>query len=115
MIIVSPRFLKFFTRGFANAITLYPFIILSSGGEKTDARLLHHERIHIRQQAELLIVFFYIWYVIEFLLRWMKMQNFNLAYRSISFEREAYANEANPDYLESRKIYSFVKYLKHRY
>lgn len=34
------------------------------------------------------------------------------AYREISFEKEAYENERNLHYLEKRKWFSFLKYLK---
>ena len=33
------------------------------------------------------------------------------AYQNISFEREAYHNESQFDYLAKRKPYSFIKYL----
>ena len=34
------------------------------------------------------------------------------AYRNISFEREAYANEEYIDYLENRKRFAWIKYIK---
>lgn len=34
------------------------------------------------------------------------------AYHDISFEEEAYGNENNLEYLETRKHYSWTKYLK---
>jgi hypothetical protein len=34
-----------------------------------------------------------------------------LAYRNLSFEREAYVNESNLEYLETRKYFSFLNYL----
>ncbi len=73
--------------------------------------LLNHERIHLRQQAELLILPFYVWYVLEYFVRLLAYKNKKEAYRNISFEREAYANESDPDYLKHRKFWSFLKYL----
>jgi len=73
--------------------------------------LLNHERIHLRQQAELLILPFYIWYVFEYLIKLMQYKDKKQAYRNVSFEREAYANEANPDYLKNRKFWAFLKFL----
>lgn len=73
--------------------------------------LLNHERIHLRQQAELLILPFYVWYVLEYFFRLSTHRNKNEAYRNISFEREAYANEHNPDYIKHRKLWGFLKYL----
>ena len=34
------------------------------------------------------------------------------AYRNISFEREAYANEADENYLQHRKHYAWIHYLR---
>lgn len=69
---------------------------------------LNHESIHTEQIKELGYIFFYIWYLIEWLLR----LPFGNAYYNISFEREAYANEKNKKYLQTRKRYSFLKYMK---
>ena len=35
-----------------------------------------------------------------------------LAYKNISFEREAYQNQSNLDYLSNRKHYSWFSYIK---
>jgi len=92
-------------------ITLYPFIFLKYKYLKTDSILINHERIHLRQQLELLVFMFYIIYCIEFLMRLIKMRNWHKAYRNISFEREAYTNEKNLEYLKSRPFCGFIKYL----
>ena len=72
---------------------------------------MNHERIHVRQQLEMLILFFFIWYLIEYLVRLLQYKNSYRAYNKISFEREAYRNEKDPDYLRKRKLWSFLKYL----
>ncbi len=92
-------------------ITLFPFIVLKHQISKLDNVLLNHERIHLRQQMELLIVFFYVWYVLEFVIRLFQFKNWYLAYRNISFEREAYSKEKDLDYLKSRSFWRFMKYL----
>lgn len=97
-------------RGFA-AITLFPFIILRSDTYKNDKKLILHERIHLAQQKELLVIPFFLMYSTEFLVRLVFYRSRKKAYRNISFEREAYANETNPQYLHTRKPYSFLKYL----
>ncbi|WP_317127938.1 hypothetical protein [Hyunsoonleella flava] len=74
--------------------------------------LINHEKIHLRQQLELLIVLFYVWYIIEFLVRLMQYRQWNIAYKNISFEREAYINEHNTTYLKNRKFWGFLKYLR---
>lgn len=78
---------------------------------KEDEYLLNHERIHLRQQIEMLVIPFYLWYGIEFLLRLMAFKNIDVAYRNICFEREAYANERDLEYLKKRKTWSFLNYL----
>lgn len=85
------------------AVAFFPFIFI---GPKTilTNELINHEKIHLRQQIELLIIPFYIWYLIEF---------FRKGYRNISFEKEAYANENNLKYLETRSWFSFFDYLQY--
>jgi len=74
--------------------------------------LLNHEKIHLRQQIELLILPFYLWYGIEFLIRYFHCKSWDKAYRNISFVREAYQNEKELDYLGKRKFWGFWKYIK---
>lgn len=93
-------------------ITIFPFVFLKSKHLKLKRTLINHERIHLRQQIELLVIPFYVIYGIEFLVRLLQFKNWNLAYKNISFEREAYANEAALDYLKHRKNWSFLKYLR---
>ena len=92
------------------AITIYPFIIINKDF-KGDKVLINHEKIHIKQQIELLWLPFFVWYFGEFLVRFFQYRNWHKAYLNISFEREAHQNEAYLDYLQTRKWYSFVKYL----
>jgi len=97
-------------RGF-KAICIWPFIFVRSkyeDGGMSD-KDIRHETIHLRQQAELLVVFFYIWYIAEWLFRLFQKGN---AYRNISFEREAYANEKDDNYLIQRKHYAWIHYIK---
>ena len=101
MIIVCQKLLK---NTKINGITLYPFILLKKKHFKEDKVLINHEKIHLRQQLELLIVFFYLWYIIEYYYWYFKLKNSFLAYKYISFEREAYAMEDDLHYLETRKI-----------
>jgi hypothetical protein len=111
-IVVSPGFIKFFTPKLASGITIFPFIILKKKELLQDKTFVYHELIHIRQQAELLFLIFVLLYGIEFIVRLIQYKNFYLAYRNISFEREAYANESNYNYLKTRKWLSFIKYWK---
>ena len=73
---------------------------------------INHESIHTAQMKEMLYVFFYLWYVIEWLVRIVRYRNAHTAYRNIGFEREAYMNQGNMGYLQGRGRYAWVKYLK---
>jgi hypothetical protein len=70
---------------------------------------INHEKIHSAQMKELLYIPFYILYLIEWIIRLFVNNN---AYKNISFEREAYANQKNLDYLKTRKHYSNFKYVR---
>ncbi len=93
-------------------LTIFPFMFLKFQGLKENKVLINHEKIHLRQQLELLIVPFFILYIVEFSIRLIKYKNWQLAYRNISFEREAYKNEKNLDYLNSRPLFAFVNYFR---
>lgn len=88
------------------AITLWPFIVFRDAKDKTNARLINHERIHLRQQLELLIIPFYLVYLSEYIFLLFKYKNHDKAYRNISFEREAYDNDANLDYIAHRRTWA---------
>lgn len=92
------------------AITIFPFIFLRHGGAENEI-LINHERIHLRQQAELLVLPFYLLYLIEYLCKLIIYRSHDKAYRNISFEREAYRNDEDLNYLKKRKFGSFAKYL----
>ncbi|MBC5862559.1 hypothetical protein [Flavobacterium turcicum] len=93
------------------SITLFPFIIFNDKCEKQDLVLVQHEKIHLRQQLELLIIPFFLWYAIEFCWHLIKLKKWQLAYRAISFEREAYANEHDLSYFTKRPIFNFFRFL----
>ena len=92
-------------------LTIFPFVFLKSKALKADVVLVNHEKIHLRQQLELLILPFYVLYVFEFLMRFIHYKKWHVAYRNISFEREAYANEKHLDYLKQRPFWRFLKYI----
>ena len=98
-------------KGF-RGITIFPFVIFTHAEDKFDKVVVNHERIHIRQQLELLIVLFYVWYFVEYLIRLLWLKDKKKAYNAISFEREAYANEKDLDYLKRRSFWKFLYYMK---
>lgn len=126
------KFISFFTFNNVIAITLAPFGIYIKDIYLNNKSIVNHEMIHWKQQMEMLIIFFYLCYIIEFIIRliinffvWIVMIKNNsentydsfselrrYVYMSISFEKEAYKNENNLDYLTYRKLYSWIKYLK---
>ena len=103
MIIVSNKLCKPFEWILGSkflAVTFYPFIIIPKS-TKQNPILINHEKIHLRQQRELLLLPFYIWYLIA-----LKRKG----YLNISFEKEAFSNERNLKYLDTRTPFSFIKY-----
>ncbi len=94
-----------------SGLTLYPFIFLKSKSLQKQTILINHEKIHLKQQIEMLVIPFYICYFFEFLIRFVRYRNWQKAYRNISFEREAYTNENDLDYLKHRSFWSFLKYI----
>ncbi len=92
-------------------LTIFPFVFLKYSHLKLNKNLLNHEKIHLRQQIEILIFPFYLVYIIEFLIRLIQYKDWQNAYRNISFEREAYQNESNLQYLKQRKFWAFLKYI----
>lgn len=92
-----------------SGVTLAPFGIYLSKRHLNNTVTVNHEKIHWKQQIEMLIIPFYLFYVIEWLIK-MVGGNKN-AYKSISFEQEAYSNESNMNYLSERKPYSWIKFL----
>jgi len=99
-----PGWLSWFIK--VRAITLFPFIFIKDEGDEI---LIRHETIHIKQQLELLIVGFYVWYLVDYLIKLIKTRNPKWAYYHIIFEREAYDNQADADYLSKRKLWGFIR------
>ncbi|MEN9919692.1 MAG: hypothetical protein RL662_2128 [Bacteroidota bacterium] len=97
------------TKGFA-AINLFGVIFVRYG-TKLSERTIRHESIHTRQMKEMLYLPFYLWYGLEWLFRLIQYRNRMTAYYNISFEREAYANDRNVDYLARRKWWAWWGYL----
>ncbi len=105
--IIAPYLFPKSYRGFA----LFPFIFLKYKLDKKNITLINHEKIHLRQQIELLLLPFLFCYFLEFIIRIIQYKKLDKAYRNISFEREAYTNEQKMNYLKNRKFFSFVNYL----
>lgn len=96
-------------------------------------RLLRHEKIHSVQQYEIMMVSAILaliastmwqgwWYLLivvampllMYILAWLialVLPPYDSAYKDSPFEREAKANENNPDYLLTRKFMYFLRYI----
>lgn len=86
-------------------------VLFTRRDKKISAVTFNHEQIHTEQMKEMLYVFFYLWYLIEWLIKLFILRDSHQAYRAISFEREAYANQENLTYLEGRKRYHWLSYI----
>jgi hypothetical protein len=107
-------FLKLILPSRVRAISLAPFGIYFRPNEFRRFKLgynkilKNHEDIHWEQQLELMYVPFYILYILEWIIKFPTSEN---AYLDLSFEREAYANQEDFQYLENRTPYSWAKYI----
>ena len=106
-------------------MAVFPFIFAKKGVKMTDRRI-NHEKIHLRQEAVLIIVSLLIlipaiWYFS--LPLWMMAFSYSTfyilwfifyliyGYRNIPFEKEAYDNDNNLNYLDDINLFAWVKYL----
>jgi len=90
------------------AITLCPLGIYYR--DKITAKTRRHEMIHYAQQKEMLIIFFYLWYILEWFVKLFVYGN--KAYYNISFEREAYKHDYDVSY--NRKHFAWIKFIKNK-
>ena len=89
------------------AINLFG-IIFVRGNARIGERTIRHEAIHTAQMKEMLYIFFYLWYVVEWLIRLCMKGN---AYRNISFEREAYKHQNELGYFKLRNRFEWLKHI----
>ena len=94
------------------AMNVFGLFLFVRKGAKMSEKDMNHEEIHSKQWRELLYIGFLLWYCIEFVIRFYEYVNVHDAYRNISFEREAYANQDNLFYLKNRERFDFLKYLR---
>lgn len=97
---------------FVSGMALFPFVLLHKNLEYTVDGYIkeNHESIHFEQQKELFVIGFYLIYVFEFVRNLFHYKSSYKAYKNISFEREAFTNEANLNYLDKREKYAFKKF-----
>jgi hypothetical protein len=96
-----------------NGIMLFPFCFVN---DKSNKVLVNHERIHFRQAIELWVLGFYLLYMVDYLRQRRKYKHLHpsirhtFAYRGIIFEKEAFENQFNLDYLKERKRKAYKEY-----
>lgn len=90
----------------AAAWACWPFIFVRDEKYKEPWRI-NHERIHLHQQVEMLVIPFYVVYILNFLINLVSMNR--SPYRNILFEKEAFANQDDPNYLHNRRFWAWIK------
>jgi hypothetical protein len=108
MILIVSKYL--IPKGF-RGLTVFPFVVVRYRNAQDYLVLMNHERIHLRQQLELLVLPFFVIYGLDYVVKLIRYRDKNLAYRNVVFEREAYENENDLDYLKSRSFWRFLKYV----
>lgn len=115
------------------AITIWP-LIFARGKQLKDYEL-NHEKIHLRQQLEVMLtsaaiiailvlvfkiswwwmllslIVYYTGYGIDYGIRYLAYGSPNEAYRNIATEQEAYLYQYDFTYLNRRKPFAWVKYI----
>lgn len=127
---------KFIPLGNYKALNFYGIILFTKS--ELSNKNINHEQIHSMQMLELGLVCsiimliliisfnlsslwlilsisaFYIWYGLEYLIIRIfgHKDKQTDRYHEVSFEEEAHNNDDNLDYLDSRKPFSWIKYIK---
>ena len=121
---------------FGNYKIINLFSMLFTKSKNLSDKDINHERIHSYQMLELgilgcaiILLFsfvfdfsflwslcgilsFYLWYCVEYVIVRFFHTKQNSAYHDISLEEEAYENDDNLTYIQSRKWFNWLKYIK---
>jgi hypothetical protein len=92
-------------------MAIWPFIISRLDNSELGSSVVNHEKIHFRQQLEMLIIPFFLWYGLEYMYHLIRLRNMQEAYLAISLEKEAYSHEQEIEYLKLRKWLAWTRYL----
>lgn len=76
------------------------------------AETVRHETIHFQQQLELLFVGQWLLYGLFWLIGLVRYRDGSKAYYESPFEREAYSNDKDENYLINRERYAWLQYLR---
>lgn len=92
------------------------FNLLLTRKDEITQKTINHETTHLYQAFDFKLwylgfIIFYIWYILEWILKLPSALFGYRPYYSISFEQEAYINQNNNDYLKNRKSFAWLKYI----
>lgn len=124
---------KYLPLGDFKVMNILGFLFVREGVEASPT-ILRHEAIHTRQQYEIIIAsaILFLWVVntyswlcylliifamplVLYALAWLielMRPPYNSAYKDTPFEREAYINQGNPNYLDTRPWFAWVRYIR---
>lgn len=115
MKIVYNKFIPF--KGYLSINLFGILFVRGTRGEKEhriSGKVMNHEDIHTAQMRELAYIFFYLWYFVEYCIIRLFHRKQGCAYQDVSFEEEAYLHENDDQYLQNRKHYTWMKFLRAR-
>ena len=123
------RWLNLWNAGGQAWFGLWIFMLTKYIGKIYSQEIIRHEKIHIRQMRETLIILFYIiyvgqllYYITKYSFKKYKEEYLNpgqkdswwikswAAYLNVVFEKEAYAKEHLIEYLDDRKFCAWRNY-----
>jgi hypothetical protein len=120
ILIITPGFFKALqsitgAKRMARAAAFWPFLLVRDEAELQRPWLLNHERIHLAQMREMLLIGLWAQQLIEGLISilWLRKSR-EETYFGFSFEQEAYLNQHNLDYLKTRKPFAHFGYLRNK-
>lgn len=111
MKVIYNRFIPF--KGYAY-INLFG-VIFARRNRTISRHTYNHEKIHLKQMQEMLWIGFYLWYAIEYMIIFFVRvfsSKQSERYHDVSFEEEAYNNDTNMRYCNTRKHYAWIKYIR---
>lgn len=108
MKIIYNRFIPFGTYW---AINLFGVVFAKRQQGELGSVECNHEFIHTLQQRELLFLGFYLLYLVEWGIGLLRYRDRHVAYRNISFEREAYAHQDDMNYARLRPRFGWARFL----
>lgn len=120
------------------AVTLWPLVFARKGAKPLKSHVESHEKIHLRQQLEVLVAsaavlavviwlmgwswwwmlaslaVYYAGYGLDYAVRRILYSSHIEAYRNIACEQEAYQNQYYCAYLQQRRPFAWIKYIGRR-